>query len=146
MRNTFRRQYRHSRQNQKKPLATTPMKTLILALFTILTVFARPALAGEFRSLAIDTGTTPNFTMVIPKGKAITVLNFQDAADQNTAFMLVQLNIPDAPPAATVLTAASANLNTGPAQKDLTICGPATVYISTVGQHFVYLCYKIFAN
>ena len=123
------------------------MRTSILALLTTLAILAQPALAGPFRSVSVVTGGLPEFTLDIPKGKAITIVNFQDASEVNPAQLSVQLNVPNAGPLAVVLTASAGNQNSGPAQKDLTICGPATITIDSGNNaHLVYLCYKIFGN
>jgi hypothetical protein len=132
-------------QNYNK---SKPMKTKLIALLTILVTLPGPVFAGPFRTkLIVGTNTNPDFTLVVPAGRAVTIVNFlcwNVSGDPNTVpFIAVSGDDPTVE-AARVLYAASGTDTA--AEKDVTINGPAQIFVNVSINQTALLNYKIFAN
>jgi hypothetical protein len=121
------------------------MKVKLTAILTATIMLAANAVAGQYRSEVIQGsgGTlTVNFTLNVPAGRAVSIINFIDTSGaQDAAQLFVQKGSFNA----NVLIAKSI-AEGEEIRKDVIIAGPAVLTVKSIDGHKVFLSYQNFAN
>ena len=125
------------------------LKAVASLLFSFILITG--AIAGPFRTvIVIGTGASFDYTLVVPKGQAITItsfIQFNQDGQTSSAASITLMNDNPAPNTSAIHVLQSASPDMTAAQKDLTIDGPATILVNVphIGFQAV-LTYKLFAN
>jgi len=123
------------------------MNTQAFALLTILMTLVSPAVAGPFRTQVVKgTDVNPDYTLVVPAGRAVTIVNFLCWNQTGTENAIAFISVSNEPTIEAARVLYATDPNDTAVKKDVTIDGPAQIFVNVSLNQTALLTYKIFAN